>query len=895
MRASWTKLARLLVVTMMLVMQWPLVGCGGDDNNNPPSPTSDAGGDVSSSADVVHADTSLPDVHADSSLPDVVQADNVVPTDASKTITSIAVTPATAMIAKGATQQFNATATYNDGSTSDVTSTATWSSSDSAIATVNNAGLATGVAVGQANITATLGGRTGTAVLTVSNAQLVGITIAPAAQQSIPKGTTTSFVATGQFSDGSTVNISNNPTTMWAATPGGIVSLTAGTGAEVVTGNAIGMTSITASAPGCGGTCTSNATTVNVTAATLASIAVTPVTPPTLHINAQQPFLATGTYTDGTSQDLTATASWSSTNTAYATIVTGGANAGVATGVAAGTTQITASAPGCGGTCTSPAVALTVSSSPLVTITVTPNPFSITINTSKQFTAMATYQDGSTGDITASASWDATDSSGNPLPSNNISVVAGLATGNASTFGLPGNVALVRAHQSGITGSATVKVVGTTITSIAVSCIGPNLYAYNNLACLPTSVGLTVVCQAQATYNDGNTDDVTSTAAWAAATPSVAMPVGLTTILLPVGMIGQVTTGEGFTVVADGTTDVTATLQQVTGHLNAGGGACSPTTCIQGASAETLDPTGSFCGGGSAIDVLDYLTNCPGQTPPPQLAKGQSATFFALAAFSGSCVGGVEYFLANNLVSWTSGNTMVASVSNAAGSQGVVSALSPGVSAISANLGGLTGFYSLTVGPACLEALTIDQLNPTYPQDVLVPLTVKGLYSDNTTVQLTPGTTVNGNNDSWYGATIDPSSWILDTSQPITSNPVAFTVANGCTGSVSAVTTITLDATPPTALAITPQTSTIGLGGTVDYTATATFALGNFNVAQQAQCPTAPNCWSTTPVNSPPFTFTPDPLPNLNETLTHVGTNGGNFTVNFTYRNQTATANLTVQ
>jgi uncharacterized protein YjdB len=83
------------------------------------------------------------------------------------TISSIAVTPSDSTILLGATQQFVATATYSNGSTSVITSSAVWSSSDGSVVTIRTGGLATGVARGNATITATSGNVSGTTTLTV--------------------------------------------------------------------------------------------------------------------------------------------------------------------------------------------------------------------------------------------------------------------------------------------------------------------------------------------------------------------------------------------------------------------------------------------------------------------------------------------------------------------------------------------------------------------------------------------------------------------------------------------------------------------------------------------------------------------------------------------------------
>ena len=74
------------------------------------------------------------------------------------TLQSIAVSPAAPSVGIGNTQQFTATGTYSDNSTKNITSSVTWASSNTLFATIDvTSGLATGVAVGTTQITATLG------------------------------------------------------------------------------------------------------------------------------------------------------------------------------------------------------------------------------------------------------------------------------------------------------------------------------------------------------------------------------------------------------------------------------------------------------------------------------------------------------------------------------------------------------------------------------------------------------------------------------------------------------------------------------------------------------------------------------------------------------------------
>ncbi len=59
-------------------------------------------------------------------------------------------------------------------------------------------------------------------------------------------------------------------------------------------------------------------------------------------IGGTQQFTATGTYSDGTNNNLTASATWSSSNTGIATVSNTSGSQGLATGVALGATTITA-------------------------------------------------------------------------------------------------------------------------------------------------------------------------------------------------------------------------------------------------------------------------------------------------------------------------------------------------------------------------------------------------------------------------------------------------------------------------------------------------------------------------------------------------------------------------
>src|ERR1019366_580709 len=130
----------------------------------------------------------------------------------------------------------------------------------------------------------------------------------------------------------------------------------------------------------------------------LVSIAVTP-TNPSIAAGQQQQFTATGTYRDGSHQDLTSSATWSSTAPSVATI----SSTGLATAVAVGSTTIQATSGSIHGS-----TGLTVTAPVLVSVAVAPANPSIAAGQQQQFTATGTYSDGSHQDLTSSATWTST-------------------------------------------------------------------------------------------------------------------------------------------------------------------------------------------------------------------------------------------------------------------------------------------------------------------------------------------------------------------------------------------------------------------------------------------------------------------------------------------------------
>jgi sugar lactone lactonase YvrE len=237
--------------------------------------------------------------------------------------------------------------------------------------------------------------------LNVTSAVLSSITVAPA-NGSVPTGLTQQFTATGHYSDGSTQDVTSGVT--WTSSATFVARITSG---GLATGVAQGRTTITAAQGSIRGS-----STLTVIAPLLQSIDARPSNA-SIFTGQSQQYVALGHFSDGSAQNISDTARWSSSNVSIATINSGGS----AKGVGVGTITITATRGGVSGT-----ASLTVNPM-LVSITVTPANPSIKVGIKTQFTATGTYSDRSTKDLTMSARWT---SSNTFVATINT---AGLATG----------------------------------------------------------------------------------------------------------------------------------------------------------------------------------------------------------------------------------------------------------------------------------------------------------------------------------------------------------------------------------------------------------------------------------------------------------------------------------
>lgn len=406
-------------------------------------------------------------------------------------LVSLSVAPVNSSIAPGTTVQFTATGTFSDNSKRNVTASVTWDSSDSGIATISNTGLATATMnIGPTVISAISDGITGTTTLSTSHVNLIMVT--PTSPPCIAPGTTQQFAATGTLVDSTVQNLTSFAT--WTSSDMGIADVNDALGSKglATAGATIGTATIEAIYDGVTGTAT-------LTSSHVSSIAVAPAST-SIPKGITQQFTATGTLSGGcaNTQDLTTTALWSSSSTTVAAI----SNKGLATAVNVGSTDISATFD----LVTSSTATITVTQPVLQSITVTPANQSIALGQTQLFTAIGTFSDNTTLDITTSVIWNSSVTGIATI--SNTSGTKGLATSFSE------GTTTITASFSGIaSNAATLTVTPAKLVLITVSPASADISIASTTTKQFTATG---------TFTDGSKQDVTTSVAWNSSDANVA-------------------------------------------------------------------------------------------------------------------------------------------------------------------------------------------------------------------------------------------------------------------------------------------------------------------------------------------------------------------------------------
>jgi len=233
-------------------------------------------------------------------------------------------------LAVGNKQPFEAVGHYSDGSSRTLTdlTVSDWHTSNSDVGRFDEPGVFTATNEGNTTLTATKDGVTSNTVnVNVSAAVITAIQVTPS-PVNVAKGQTQQLVATATYSDGISSPVTNLVT--WGDFDTATATVTS---AGLLSAVEVGNTALTATLDGI----ISNTVNVNVSAAVITAIQVTP-SPVNVTKGQTQQLVATATYSDMTSSDISSSVTWTPVDTATATVT----SAGLLSAVEAGNTTLTA-------------------------------------------------------------------------------------------------------------------------------------------------------------------------------------------------------------------------------------------------------------------------------------------------------------------------------------------------------------------------------------------------------------------------------------------------------------------------------------------------------------------------------------------------------------------------
>ncbi len=704
-------------------------------------------------------------------------------------LVSIAVTPnpvSVSPIAPNNKQQFVATGTYADNSTQIITNSVTWSASTGA--TITQGGLATAITPNATvTIQAAQGTIVGTAIMNVTN-PLVSIAVTPPGP-SIAQKTTQQFVATGTYADNSTSIITSTVT--WASSNPTIAAISnlQGTQGLATAGTTAGTTLITATS----GSITSPPVTLTVTSATLVSIAVTPVGQAIVY-QTQQQYTAIGTFSDSTTQNITNTVTWTSSDTAHISITPTGIGGGLATGVATTTTPVTISAaqsPAAPGTTTATVIPASITS-----IAITPGTSGLAVGTSRQYTATATLNNGSTANYTTQVTWSSDNTAAATVGAHS-GLVSGIAAGTAN----------ITATYNGVTSPAlNLSVNAVNVTSITVTPISPIM-----------PIGVTQRFSATALFSDSSTQDISFNATWTSGTTSVATinssgfasSVGMGTTNITAAFLGVTSPPALLTVDTSTLTSIaispSSTVLPVgkTIQFNANGkytdgltfsltnlaawSSSNPSLVsinAQTGSANTLQSGPSVnitafyqtqTGTAKVLVTSSQLLSIAVTPAAAQVPVSVSTPFTAIGTFAGPSLQDLTSY-----ATWATSPSSVATISNQASGPGIATGVAPGQASVTAVFAGIVNSpaSTLTVTNATIMSIAVNTATNPVTAGAQVNFSALGTFSDTSVINLT--SQVVWTSSDVTIATIGPNGF-CNTVKP---GPVTITATfNGVSGS----------------------------------------------------------------------------------------------------------------
>lgn len=442
---------------------------------------------------------------------------------------ALAISPSNPQVAHETAQAFTVQGLFADGQSQDVTARVRWTVRDAAGHTMPTSadGILPFAQPGRYVVTAEYAGRALSTPVMVTAATLSSISVSPSTPK-VPKGMTKAFTATAKFSDGTTQDVTKMAAWSVKDTVGTNVATVDTTG--VATATEVGKTRVSARFM-----TKSSYTTMEVTPATLLTLAVSPSSP-TIAKGTSEVFTARGTFSDGSVTDLTSLVTWAVADvmgSGVASIDSSGKAFGKAQGVAAVSAEYLDIVT---------ETRLTVTAAAVASLSLTPGSASIAKGTTQRFTAVASLTDATTQDVTAVAAWSAMDLDGIGVASVDSS---GTARGN--------NIgrSRIRVTYGGKSVESVLQVTPAVLTALAVEPASTSI-----------ALGLSKSLRAVGTYSDGSTLDLSASVLWSATDVTGTSVVSVTSTGLVIGLArGQARIDATFA------TRTASTLVEVTGAV----------------------------------------------------------------------------------------------------------------------------------------------------------------------------------------------------------------------------------------------------------------------------------------------------------------------------------------
>ncbi|WP_429843798.1 Ig-like domain-containing protein [Brevibacillus sp. FIR094] len=373
---------------------------------------------------------------------------------------SLDIVPAFLTMKSGDKKDVTVNASYANGTREDITSKVEWSS-DNADVVFASGNTVSAYKAGTANVTAKYGGKTATLVADVDVPQNLSADITTVA---IPVGGAKQVTVKASYPGGSTTAEDVTQKVVWSSSAPNVASVRQG----LITGVSTGAATVTA---------TYGTRTVNISV----SVGVMQ----TLTVDKKKIVLGNGksdtvkltaAYADGTTKDVTDTATWSTASAAVAEVMNG-----KITATGAGKTTIT-------GTFDGKSVTIAVEVDQATNLSVDPRMLILNVNESKEIKLNATDSAGNSDNVTSDAEW-----------SSSALKVADVVNGRVT--GLSNGRATITAKYGGKSISIPVEV-----------GIVSKLEA--NKRFVSTKSNSNVQVTLTATFSDGRTMDVTNLADW---------------------------------------------------------------------------------------------------------------------------------------------------------------------------------------------------------------------------------------------------------------------------------------------------------------------------------------------------------------------------------------------